>query len=126
MQSGTNYFDVFKAAREQYHVEMGHTSEYEKIWEIVRKDSKWIKAQTLSETQSKRSYNFSTFDVSNARTNIDLNANTNDILGDFKEILPSRQPVQLNPKRQKKIKSKGLFKLKKKLKEQKYTVLQTT
>ena len=39
-QSGANDFDVYKAAREQYQVEIGHTFEFEKVWEIVRVDPK--------------------------------------------------------------------------------------
>ncbi|XP_023764595.2 glutathione S-transferase T3-like [Lactuca sativa] len=41
-QSGANEFNVFKAAREQYHVEIGHAFKYKKIWELVRIDPKWI------------------------------------------------------------------------------------
>ncbi|XP_023768529.1 uncharacterized protein LOC111917095 [Lactuca sativa] len=48
-QSGENDFDVYKSACEQYQVEMGHTFEFEKIWEIVRLDPKWIKAITSLE-----------------------------------------------------------------------------
>ena len=39
-QSGANDFDVYKAAREQYQVEIGHAFEFEKVWEIVRVDPK--------------------------------------------------------------------------------------
>ena len=63
-QSEKNDFDVFKSVREQYHVEMGTAFEFEKIWEIVIKDPKWIKAQTSSKAQSARSHNSSWCDRS--------------------------------------------------------------
>ena len=34
-QSGTNDFDLFKSAKEQYRVEMGHVFEFEKSWELL-------------------------------------------------------------------------------------------
>ncbi|XP_052623598.1 uncharacterized protein LOC128128877 [Lactuca sativa] len=68
-QSGTNDFDLFKAAKEQYRVEMGHVFDFEKSWELLRADPKWNKTHTSSEVQSKRSRNSSSVDVSDARTN---------------------------------------------------------
>ncbi|KAL7593098.1 hypothetical protein Lser_V15G35524 [Lactuca serriola] len=95
-QSGANDFDVFRAAMEEYHVQMGHIFEYEKVWEIVRKDPKWIKMPTSSEQQSKRSRGSGSFDVSDGHTNIDLNADTDEIPNEFddiEEISPPRRTM---------------------------------
>lgn len=46
-QSDANDFDVFKVAREQYHVEMGRVFEYDKF-EMVRNDPKWLKTPKSS------------------------------------------------------------------------------
>ena len=51
-------------------------------------DPKLIKALTSSEAQSKSSHNSSSFYVSDAQTNINLNANTYDIPDDIEEISP--------------------------------------
>ncbi|XP_023755461.1 uncharacterized protein LOC111903928 [Lactuca sativa] len=91
-QSGTNEFDLFKAAKEQYRVEMGHVFDFEKSWELLRADPKWNKTPTSSEVQSKRSRNSSSVDVSDARTNIDLNADDDEIPNDIQEISPPRRP----------------------------------
>ncbi|XP_023763049.1 uncharacterized protein LOC111911510 [Lactuca sativa] len=95
-QSGANDFDLFRAARKEYHVQMGHVFEYEKIWELVRKDPKWIKTPTSSEQQSKRSSGLGSVVVSDRHTNIDLNADTDEIpdeFDDIEEISPPRQPM---------------------------------
>ncbi|XP_023747506.1 uncharacterized protein LOC111895662 [Lactuca sativa] len=91
-QSGTNDFDLFKAAKEQYRVEMGHVFDFEKSWELLRANPKWNKTSTSSEVQSKRSRNSSSIDVSDARTNIDLNADDDEIPDDIQEISPLRRP----------------------------------
>lgn len=62
-QSSVNDFDVFKAAREQYHIEMGYCFEYDKIWEMVRNDPKWFKMPTSLEVRSKRPRRSGLFDV---------------------------------------------------------------
>ena len=54
------------------------------------------KNPTLSEVQSKRSRISSSFGVSNARTNIHLNADTDEILDDIEEISPPRRLVGRN------------------------------
>ncbi|KAL7614510.1 hypothetical protein Lser_V15G06907 [Lactuca serriola] len=65
-QSGTNDFDLFKSAKEQYRVEIGHVFDFEKSWELLRADPKWNKTPTSSEVQSKRSRNSRSVDVSDA------------------------------------------------------------
>ncbi|XP_023731947.2 glutathione S-transferase T3-like [Lactuca sativa] len=95
-QSGANDFDVFRVAMEEYHVQMGHVFKYEKVWELVRKDPKWMKTPTSSEQQSKRSRGSGSVDVSDGRTNIDLNADTDEIqdkFDDIEEISPPRRPM---------------------------------
>ena len=53
----------------------------------------WNKTPTSSEVESKRSRNSSSVDVSDARTHIDLNADTDEILDDIEEIsTPGRPP----------------------------------
>ncbi|KAL7589119.1 hypothetical protein Lser_V15G37747 [Lactuca serriola] len=91
-KSGTNDFDLFKSAKEQYRVEMGHVFDFEKSWELLRADPKGNKMPTSSEVQSKRSRNSSSVDVSDARTNIDLNADDDEIPDDIQEISPPRRP----------------------------------
>ncbi|XP_023749409.1 uncharacterized protein LOC111897693 [Lactuca sativa] len=71
---------------------MGHVFDFEKSWELLRADPKWNKMSTSSELQSKRSRNSSSVDVSNARTNIDLNADDDEIPDDIQEISPPRRP----------------------------------
>ena len=92
-QSGTIDFDLFESAKEQYRVENGHAFEFGEAWELVRVDPKWIKTPTSSEVQSKRSRNSSSLDVSDARTHIDLNTDTDDIPNDIDEISPPRRPI---------------------------------
>ncbi|XP_023728874.1 uncharacterized protein LOC111876547 [Lactuca sativa] len=92
-QSGANDFDVFRAAREEYHMQMGHVFEYEKVWELVRKDPKWMKTPISSKQQSKRSRGSGSVDVSDGHTNIDFNADTDEIPDEFdniEEISPQR------------------------------------
>ncbi|KAL7582103.1 hypothetical protein Lser_V15G44129 [Lactuca serriola] len=91
-QSGTNDFELFKSTKEQYQVEMGYVFDFEKSWELLREDPKWNKTPTSSEVQSKRSRNSSSVDVSDARTNIDLNADDDEIPNDIQEISPPRRP----------------------------------
>ncbi|XP_023763213.2 uncharacterized protein LOC111911692 [Lactuca sativa] len=91
-QSGTNDFDLFKSAKEQYRVEMGHVFDFEKSWELLRADPKWNKMPTSSEVRSKMSRNSSPVDVSDARTNISLNADDDEIPDDIQEISPPRRP----------------------------------
>ncbi|KAL7594993.1 hypothetical protein Lser_V15G29071 [Lactuca serriola] len=71
---------------------MGHVFDFEKSWELLRADPKWNKMPTSSEVQSKRSRNSSSVDVSNARTNIDLNADDDEIPDDIQETSPPRRP----------------------------------
>ncbi|XP_052622814.1 uncharacterized protein LOC128128049 [Lactuca sativa] len=91
-QSGTNDYDLFKSAKQQYRVEMGHVFDFEKSWELLRADPKWNETPTSSEVQPKRSRNSSSADVSDARTNIDLNADDDEIPDDIQEISPPRRP----------------------------------
>ncbi|XP_023733924.1 uncharacterized protein LOC111881763 [Lactuca sativa] len=91
-QSGTNNFDLFKAAKEQYRIEMGHVFDFEKSWELLRVDPKWNKTPTSSEVQSKRSCNSTSVDMLDARINIDLNADDDEIPDDIQEISPPRRP----------------------------------
>ncbi|XP_023752556.1 uncharacterized protein LOC111900914 [Lactuca sativa] len=95
-QSGTKDFDLFKSAKEQYRVEMGHVFDFEKSWELLLADPKWNKTPTSSEVQSKRSRNSSLVDVSDARTNIDLNVDDDEIPDDIQEISPPRRPPGCN------------------------------
>ncbi|XP_052624898.1 uncharacterized protein LOC128132391 [Lactuca sativa] len=90
-QNGTNDFDLFKSAKEQYRVEMGHVFDFEKSWELLQMDPKWNKTPMSSEVQSKRSRNFSSVDASDARTNIDLNTDDDEIPDDIQEISPPRR-----------------------------------
>ncbi|KAL7584206.1 uncharacterized protein LOC111916973 [Lactuca sativa] len=91
-QSGTNDFDLFKSAKEQYRVGMGHVFNFEKSWELLRANPRWNKMPTSSEVQSKRSRNSSSVDVSDARTHINLNADIDEIPDDIEEISPPRRP----------------------------------
>ncbi|XP_023766422.2 uncharacterized protein LOC111914943 [Lactuca sativa] len=91
-RSGTNDFDLFKFAKEQYKVEMGHVFDFEKSWELLRADPKWNKTPTSSEVQSKRSSNSSSVNVSDARANIDLSVDDDKIPDDIQEISPPRRP----------------------------------
>ncbi|XP_023735045.1 uncharacterized protein LOC111882906 [Lactuca sativa] len=90
-QSGTNDFDLFKSAKEQYRVEMSHVFDFERSWELLRADPKWNKTPTSLGVQSKRFCNSSSVDVLDARTNIDLNADDDEILDDIQEIFPPRR-----------------------------------
>ena len=72
---------------------MGHVFDFEKSWKLLRADPKWNKTPTSSEVQSKRSRNSSSVDVSGARTNIDLNADDDEIPDDIQEISPPRRPL---------------------------------
>nr|KAJ0213521.1 hypothetical protein LSAT_V11C400213370 [Lactuca sativa] len=94
-QNGANDFDVYKAAPQ---VEMGHAFDFEKISKIIRHDPKWIKAQTLSDAQSKRSQNSSSFVISDVRTNIDLNTDTDNIPDDIEKISPPLMPTNRTQK----------------------------
>lgn len=67
---------------------MGHFFVYEKIWEILRVNPKWIKTPTLSDVKSNRTRNSILFDVSDEGTNNDLNADTYDIPNIIEEISP--------------------------------------
>ena len=70
---------------------MGHVFDFEKSWELLRADPKWNKTPTSSEVQSKRSCNSSSVDMSDTWTNIDLNADDDEIPDDIQEISPPRR-----------------------------------
>ena len=62
----------------------------------MKEEPKWNKTDILTEQQSKRSRGSGSVDVSGARTNIDLNADTDEIpdnLNDIEEISPPRRPI---------------------------------
>lgn len=61
----------------QYRVEMCHMFEFERPWEMLRRDPKSKQCPTSNYVQSKRSRNSSLVDVSDAWTYNDLNADTN-------------------------------------------------
>lgn len=65
-QSGDNDFDVLKATKDQYRVEIGHVFKFNKSWEVLRRDPKWNQTPTQTEVQSKRSKNSSLVNVSDA------------------------------------------------------------
>ena len=59
----------------------------------VESRSKWTKNPTSTEVQSKRSRNSSSVNVSDVRTHIDLNADTNEISDGIEKISHPRRLV---------------------------------
>lgn len=73
---------------------MSHVFEFDKIWEMIRRDPKQTKTLTTSaEVKSKRSQNSSVIDVSAAQTHIDLHVDIGEIPDDIEDISPPRQPT---------------------------------
>ena len=72
---------------------MGHTFKFERPCVLLRRDPKWTQCPTSLYVQSKRSRNSSSINVSDAQTHIDLNEDTNEILGEIEEISPPRRPL---------------------------------
>lgn len=72
---------------------MGHVFNFDKSWEMLIRDPKRTNTPTSMEVKFKSSWNSSSFDISDAQTHINLNADTNKITVEIKEISTPRRPV---------------------------------
>jgi len=105
--SGANGLDILRIAKEKFSTTYHTEFQYERVWEVLRRDPKWTRVPTFEEhvsqdSGSKRSRTSGSRDVSDAHTNFDLNAEeTDEVAEEVEEEVarPTRPTGRDNAKR---------------------------
>lgn len=80
-QRDTTHFNVYRVTLERFLIEEKNPFTSLRAWEVLRVNAKWLEVNAFSKSksQSKQLKSYTSTEVSEARTNIDLNDNIDEI-----------------------------------------------